>query len=222
MLLVATGVSKRYPGPGVVTHAVREVSLDIAAGDYVALTGPSGCGKSSLLSLLGLLERPDQGSIRIQGQDLATAPEADRARVRNRLLGFVFQRFHLLAEERVLDNVALPLIPQGVPAAERAARAEAMLRRVGLSHRARHWPAQLSGGEQQRVAIARALIAQPRLLLADEPTGNLDSATAGQIIALLESCRDDGVALLIVTHDAGLAARAARRLGMRDGQFVAP
>jgi putative ABC transport system ATP-binding protein len=193
----------------------------VPAGDYLAIVGPSGSGKSTLMHLLGGLDRPTSGQLLIGGRDVSRLSAPEMAALRNRTIGFVFQSFHLLPRSSAVDNVALPLVYAGVRAGERRRRAAEMLDRVGLGHRLRHRPNQLSGGEQQRVAIARALIGAPRLLLADEPTGNLDSATGAEVLALLESLNaESGVAVVLVTHDHEVAARARREIRMRDGLVV--
>jgi putative ABC transport system ATP-binding protein len=197
------------------------VTLTVPEGSYAAIVGPSGSGKSTLMHLLGGLDRPTTGQLLIGGRDVAGLSAPDMATLRNRTIGFVFQSFHLLPRTSAVDNVALPLVYAGVRAGERRRRAAEMLDRVGLGHRLRHRPNQLSGGEQQRVAIARALIGSPSLLLADEPTGNLDSATGAEVLALLESLNaDSGVAVVLVTHDHDVAARARRQIRMRDGAIV--
>ncbi|WP_155369803.1 ABC transporter ATP-binding protein [Catellatospora vulcania] len=201
--------------------ALRGVSLTVRRGDHLAVVGPSGSGKSTLLQLLGGLDRPTAGSVVIDGHDTVTVGEAELARIRNRVIGFVFQGFHLQPRTSALDNVALPLVYRGVRRAERRRRAAEMLARVGLAARAGHLPGQLSGGEQQRVAIARALVTGPAVLLADEPTGNLDSAAGRHLLDLLEQLNTEhGVALAIVTHDHEVAARARRQIVMRDGRIV--
>jgi putative ABC transport system ATP-binding protein len=219
--IVATDVSRTYDLGGHSVPALRGVSLTVGPADYVAIVGPSGSGKSTLMHLLGGLDRPTGGQLVIGGRDVATLSAPEMARLRNETVGFVFQAFHLLARTSAVDNVALPLVYRGVGARERRARAAEMLDRVGLAHRVDHRPNQLSGGEQQRVAIARALVTGPSVLLADEPTGNLDSATGESVLALLESLNEEsGVAVVVVTHDREVASRADRRIVMRDGVIV--
>jgi putative ABC transport system ATP-binding protein len=217
----ARDVTRVYQLDGVGVPALRGVTLTVPAGDYLAIVGPSGSGKSTLMHLLGGLDRPTSGQLLIGGRDVSRLSPAEMAALRNRTIGFVFQSFHLLPRTSAVDNVALPLVYTGVRAGERRRRAAEMLDRVGLGHRLRHRPNQLSGGEQQRVAIARALIGGPSLLLADEPTGNLDSATGAEVLALLESLNaESGVAVVLVTHDQEVAARARRGIRMRDGVVV--
>ena len=214
----AIDVRRTYRVGTVEVQALRGVSLRVAAGDYVALIGPSGSGKSTLMHLLGLLDRPTSGQLMVNGRDVRTLDDDGLAAQRNRTIGFVFQAFQLLARTTAVDNVALPLIYRGVARRERRERAVAALESVGLGHRLDHRPAQLSGGEQQRVAIARALVGDPALLLADEPTGNLDTATGTEVMAILEQLnRERGVAVMLVTHDREVAARARRQVRMRDG-----
>jgi len=218
--VVARDVSRTYELDGVSVPALRGVSLTVEPGDYVAIVGASGSGKSTLMHLLGGLDRPTGGTLLIGGRDVATLSPPEMAKLRNETVGFVFQSFHLLARTTAQDNVALPLVYRGVGRRERRARAAAMLDRVGLAHRVDHRPNQMSGGEQQRVAIARALVTDPSVLLADEPTGNLDSTTGASVLALLESLNADGVAVVLVTHDREVADRARRRIVMRDGLIV--
>ena len=218
--IVAEQVSRTYELDGVSVEALRGVSLRIAATDYVAIVGASGSGKSTLMHLLGGLDRPTGGTLLIGGRDVSTLGPAEMARLRNETIGFVFQSFHLLARTTARDNVALPLVYRGIGRRDRRARAAEMLERVGLAHRMDHRPNQMSGGEQQRVAIARALVTDPTVLLADEPTGNLDSATGQSVLALLESLNADGVAVVLVTHDREVAARARRQIVMKDGLIL--
>jgi putative ABC transport system ATP-binding protein len=221
VMIEAVGVERTYDLGGVSVPALRGVSLSVAAGDYVALAGPSGSGKSTLMHLLGGLDRPSRGRLLIEGRDVSTLSPADMAQLRNRTIGFVFQAFHLLARTSALDNVGLPLVYRGLGARARREKAAAVLGRVGLDHRLHHRPNQLSGGEQQRVAIARALVTNPSVLLADEPTGNLDSATGASVLALLDDLNTSvGVAVVLVTHDREVAARARRQIRMRDGLIV--
>jgi putative ABC transport system ATP-binding protein len=218
--IVAVDVARTYELDGVSVAALRGVSLTVAPDDYVAIVGTSGSGKSTLMHLLGALDRPTSGKLLIGGRDVATLSPAEMARLRNETIGFVFQSFHLLARTTARDNVALPLVYRGAGRRERRERASAMLERVGLGHRLEHRPNQMSGGEQQRVAIARALVTAPSVLLADEPTGNLDSATGESVLELLESLNADGVAVVVVTHDRDVAARARRQIVMKDGLIV--
>ncbi|MEI8105987.1 MAG: ABC transporter ATP-binding protein [Actinomycetes bacterium] len=202
-------------------RAVAGVSLTIEAGQFVALEGPSGSGKTTLLQLLGALDRPSSGQVLFEGRDLATQRDNELADLRLRAFGFVFQQFNLIPTLTALQNVELGLAPTGIGSAELRDRSQALLVEVGLGDRTHHLPSQLSGGEQQRVAIARALVAEPRVILADEPTGNLDTKTGSDVIDLLAGLAAQRNATVIVaTHDAGLAARAPRRLAMRDGAFV--
>jgi len=220
--IVATNVSRTYDLDGVSVPALRGVSLTVHDGDYLAIVGASGSGKSTLMHLLGGLDRPTGGSLLIGGRDVTRLSPPEMARLRNETIGFVFQSFHLLARTTARDNVALPLVYRGIGRRERRARAAEMLARVGLAHRMDHRPNQMSGGEQQRVAIARALVTGPSVLLADEPTGNLDTTTGQSVLALLESLNADGVAVVLVTHDREVAERAHRQIVMRDGLIVDP
>jgi putative ABC transport system ATP-binding protein len=213
-------ISKGYDGKFGILPALTNVSLSLSRGELCALTGTSGSGKTTLMNIIGLLDRPDQGDIRIDGIMTAGLAEEQTAQLRNRLIGFVFQSFHLLPRLTALDNVALPLLYRGVPGTRRRAMALNALRRVGLRERSEHRPDELSGGQRQRVAIARALVGEPGLLLADEPTGNLDSQSADEVMGLfLELNQTLGVTVLIVTHDPTIAARCPRRIVMRDGQI---
>jgi putative ABC transport system ATP-binding protein len=219
-MIVATDIVRSYDLGGVTVPALRGVSLTVGEGDYVAIVGTSGSGKSTLMHLLGALDRPTSGTLLIDGRDVSSLGPAEMAKLRNETIGFVFQSFHLLPRTTARDNVALPLVYRGTGRRERRERAAAMLERVGLAHRVDHRPNQMSGGEQQRVAIARALITSPSVLLADEPTGNLDSATGQQVLTLLESLNAEGVAVVLVTHDRDVAARATRQIVMKDGVIV--
>jgi putative ABC transport system ATP-binding protein len=218
-IVSADTVSRVFEMPAGPVAAVRDVSLTIEPGEHVAISGPSGCGKSTLLHMLGCVETPSSGTLRFQSQDVATLSDAARSLLRLRQIGFVFQRFFLLPMLTAAENVELPQAEAGVPKRVRQRRTRELLEYVGLGARADHRPAQLSGGEMQRVAIARALANEPRLLLADEPTGELDRATGEQIAELLDRVNADGTALVIVTHDPALADRSRRILAMRDGRI---
>jgi putative ABC transport system ATP-binding protein len=218
-IVSAASVSRVFEMPAGPVTAVRDVSLTIEPGEHVAISGPSGCGKSTLLHMLGCVDTPSSGTLRFQSQDVATLSDAARSLLRLRQIGFVFQRFFLLPMLTAAENVELPQSEAGVPRSVRRRRTRELLDYVGLGARADHRPAQLSGGEMQRVAIARALANGPRLLLADEPTGELDRATGEQIAALLDRVNADGTALVIVTHDPALADRSRRILAMRDGRI---
>ncbi len=217
----ATRLWREYQLGGETVQALRGVDFSIARGEFVALLGRSGSGKSTLLNLLGGLDRPTRGSIIVDGRELADLSSRELSLYRRASVGFIFQSFNLVNSRRAWENVALPLIFQGVGRAERKRRAHELLERVGLGRRANHVPGELSGGEQQRVAIARALVNQPRILLCDEPTGNLDTATSAQIMQILRETHDGGTTLVMVTHDPGLASEhASRTLRMADGQFM--
>jgi len=198
-------------------HALRDLHLSIAAGEYVAVMGPSGSGKSTLLNIVGLLDRPDAGRLTLEGRDVTTLSPEEQAQVRSRRIGFVFQSFHLVPRLTAAENIALPMVLAGVAPRERAERVAQALNDYGLQDRARHKPGELSGGQRQRVAIARATIMAPALILADEPTGNLDRATGDEVLRLLEGLNVRGVTLVVVTHDPQIGARARRRLQMEDG-----
>jgi putative ABC transport system ATP-binding protein len=216
----ARDISRVFEMPAGPVHALRRVSVTVRPGDYVSVVGPSGCGKSTLLHLLGCIDVPTTGSVLVNGIDVSTLSDAERSALRLRHIGFVFQRFFLLPMLTASENVELPQAEAGVARAERRARTRELLEYVGLADRASHRPAELSGGEMQRVAIARALANGPTLLLADEPTGELDQSTGAQIASLFDRLNADGTALVIVTHDPDVAARARRTLRMRDGEIV--
>ncbi len=215
------GIERTFQVGGQLVHALRRIDLQISAGAYLSVMGPSGSGKTTLLNVLGLLDRPDRGSYRFGGRETTDLSEEQRARVRRDQLGFVFQAFHLIPRLSAAENVELPLVLAGISPRERRERVAQILAAVGLGERAQHRPDQLSGGERQRVAIARATILQPRLLMADEPTGNLDRASGGEVIKTLETLNLQGLTLVIVTHDLALGARAPRRIRMDDGAIVA-
>jgi putative ABC transport system ATP-binding protein len=210
-------VGKTYLGR-VAVEALREVDLRVDKGDFLAIMGPSGSGKSTLLHIMGCLDRPSHGRYLFRGRDVSSLPDRELARIRNREIGFVFQSFNLLPDETALENVALPLLYAGV--GDRRSRAREALERVGLADRAEHRPAELSGGEQQRVAIARALVKTPAVLLADEPTGNLDSASGERVLRVLGELREGGLTVVVITHDPEVAGRAARILYLRDGRLA--
>jgi putative ABC transport system ATP-binding protein len=202
------------------THALSGVHLEIREGDYVSIAGPSGCGKSTLLSIMGLLDSPTDGEYFLKGQDVARLSMSERARIRNREAGFIFQSFNLIGDLTVWENVELPLTYRSMPAAERKKRVTEVLEKVAMSHRKNHYPAQLSGGQQQRVAVARALVSNPSILLADEPTGNLDSKNGEAVSDLLRDLHRDGATICIVTHDPRYAEHAERTIHLFDGRVV--
>ncbi|TNC17636.1 ABC transporter ATP-binding protein [Georgenia sp. 311] len=210
------GVTRSFPGPPPVT-ALHPVTLRVARGEYLSIVGPSGSGKSTLLNVLGLLDRPTTGEYWLDGTATHAAGERQRTALRGGLIGFVFQAFHLLPHRTVLDNVLLATMYSGLPREERLRRSYEALRRVGLEHRIGFRPTTLSGGERQRVAVARAVVTGPRLLLADEPTGNLDTTTSGEVLDLFDELHADGLTLLVITHDDAVAARAGRRVRITDG-----
>jgi putative ABC transport system ATP-binding protein len=214
------GVSKVYFTDDLETHALSDVHLAIERGEYVSIAGPSGCGKSTLLSILGLLDTPSQGQYLLNGRPVAELKVAERARVRNREIGFIFQSFNLIGDLSVFENVELPLTYRGMSAADRKKRADAALERVGMAHRAKHLPSQLSGGQQQRVAVARAVAGEPLMLLADEPTGNLDSKSGESVMDLLTELHQTGATICMVTHDQRYARHANRHVHLFDGRIV--
>ncbi len=220
VVLELDAVDKVYPGEPVV-HALSGVTFAVRPGELVAVVGPSGSGKSTLLHVMGTLDRPSAGRVRITGVDVAKLPDAELAALRARSIGFVFQQFHLAEHETVLGNVADGLLYAGAPGAERRERAREALAAVGLAQRAGFRPPKLSGGERQRVAIARALVGRPAIVLADEPTGNLDSTASGAILGLLEELNADGATIVVVTHNHEIADRLPRRVAMRDGRIEA-
>ena len=215
-VVVLDGVARTFPGPPPVV-ALRPTDLVVEAGEYLSIVGPSGSGKSTLLHLLGLLDRPTAGTYRLDGRDTGRLSDRQRTALRGRHIGFVFQAFHLLAHRTIVENVMLARVYRGTPRRDRRAAAESALARVGLGHRLGFSPATLSGGERQRVAIARALVAEPRLLLADEPTGNLDSGSSAGILDLFDELHADGLTIAVITHDPDTSARADRRVRITDG-----
>ena len=219
-LIRLSGVTKVFYADEVETHALQDVDVEIRPGEYVAIAGPSGCGKTTLLSILGLLDTPSGGEYRLAGEPVTGLDALARARVRNRDIGFIFQAFNLIGDLTVYENVELPLTYRGLPAAERRTRVESALERVGMSHRMRHYPAQLSGGQQQRVAVARAVAGDPLILLADEPTGNLDSQNGEAVMELLRELHAGGATICMVTHDDRYAGHAGRTIQLFDGRLV--
>ncbi len=213
-------LTKVYRTASVETTALNNINLEIDAGEFIAVMGPSGCGKSTLLNILGMLDTPTSGTYEFAGQQVENCSESQLADVRKRNIGFIFQSFNLVDELSVAENVMLPLLYQKVPTAERERRVQAVLERVNIAHRAEHRPQQLSGGQQQRVAVARAVVTNPKLILADEPTGNLDSANGEEVLNLLNSLNDDGTTIVMVTHDPGHADHATRVVNMLDGRIL--
>src|ERR1700688_62216 len=213
-------LTKVFATDDVETHALSNVSLEIARGEYVSIGGPSGCGKSTLLSILGLLDSPTQGLYELNGRPVAELASSERARVRNREIGFIFQSFNLIGDLTVFENVELPLTYRGMRPAERRQRVTEALERVGMAHRAKHLPSQLSGGQQQRVAVARAVGGEPVILLADEPTGNLDSKSGEAVMDLLKELHQSGATICMVTHDPRYARHADRHIHLFDGRVV--
>jgi putative ABC transport system ATP-binding protein len=219
-LIRLEGLTKVFTTDEVETHALSGIHLEIRRGEYVAISGPSGCGKSTLLSILGLLDSPSDGSYVLDGDEVGGLDLARRSRIRNRQIGFIFQSFNLIGDLTVFENIELPLTYRAMGSAERKLRVQEALERVGMAHRAKHLPAQLSGGQQQRVAVARALAGQPSILLADEPTGNLDSRNGDAVMELLRDLHQAGSTICIVTHDARFARHADRTVHLFDGRIV--
>jgi putative ABC transport system ATP-binding protein len=222
LMLKLLNASKKFIGGEVMTTALNDVVLEIEAGEYVSVMGPSGCGKSTLLSILGMLDSPDSGEYWFDGQNVARLKEDRLNELRRGRVGFIFQSFNLIEDLSVEENVGLALEYGDLPVSERAARVAQMLEKLGIAHRAKHHPSQLSGGQQQRVAIARALVNRPSLLLADEPTGNLDSFHGEEVMQLLRQINAEGTTIVMVTHSAAHAARASRTVAMLDGALRAP
>ena len=221
-LIHLEGIKKVFLTDEVETHALEDVHLEIRKGEYVAISGPSGCGKTTLLSILGLLDTPNGGEYTLAGESVARLASGDRARVRNRQIGFIFQAFNLIGDLTVFENVELPLTYRDMAASERKDRVNRALERVGMAHRAKHFPAQLSGGQQQRVAVARAVAGDPAILLADEPTGNLDSKNGEAVMELLREMHQHGSTICMVTHDSRYAHYADREVQLFDGRVVDP
>ena len=219
-LIRLRGISKVFLTDEVETHALEDVDLEIQPGEFVSIAGPSGCGKSTLLAILGLLEEPTSGEYLLKGRPVHRLGAAERARIRNREIGFIFQAFNLIGDLTVLENVELPLAYRGLSSGPRRKMAMEALERVGMAHRLRHYPSQLSGGQQQRVAVARALAGRPSILLADEPTGNLDSANSESVMDLLSELHKSGSTICMVTHDPRYAQRASRTIHLFDGRVV--
>jgi putative ABC transport system ATP-binding protein len=219
-LLRLEGVTKVFTTDEVETHALAGIHLEINRGDYISISGPSGCGKSTLLAILGLLDTPSDGSYSLNQTSVASLKMRDRARIRNREIGFIFQAFNLIGDLKVYENVELPLTYRNMPAKERKGLAMEALERVGMSHRMKHYPSQLSGGQQQRVAVARALVGRPSILLADEPTGNLDSSNGEAVMELLRDLHRSGSTICMVTHDPRYAREADRAIRLFDGRIV--
>jgi putative ABC transport system ATP-binding protein len=218
-IIEMTGVRKTYASGAIAVEALRGIDVRIEQGEYVAIIGPSGSGKSTLMHILGCLDVPTEGHYALAGRDVSDLEEADLAQIRNREIGFVFQQFNLLADLTALRNVALPLVYAGVPAGDRERRARQALERVGLADRADHRPGELSGGQQQRVAVARALVTEPSMILADEPTGNLDSVSSADVLSLFRELHESGRTIVLITHENDVAARAERVLTIRDGEI---
>jgi putative ABC transport system ATP-binding protein len=220
MMIEVNNLQKIFRTEEIETWALNDVSFNVADGEFVAIMGPSGCGKSTLLNILGLLDNPTKGSYKLQGTEVATLDENHRTDLRKGVIGFVFQSFNLIDELNVRENIELPLLYMGVPAKERRRRAEEVMERMNISHREKHFPNQLSGGQQQRVAIARAVIAGPKLILADEPTGNLDSVNGQEVMNLLKELNQQGTTIVMVTHSRHDASYANRIINLFDGSIV--
>jgi putative ABC transport system ATP-binding protein len=220
-LIRAENLHKTFVTEEVETHALVGINLTIAQGEYVSIAGPSGCGKSTLMAILGLLDSPSEGDYCLDGEPVANLSSSQRARIRNREVGFIFQSFNLIGDLTVYENVELPLTYRGMSGSQRKQRVQAALERVGMSHRTKHYPAQLSGGQQQRVAAARAVVGQPSIVLADEPTGNLDSANGEAVMGLLAELHREGATICMVTHDPRYARHAQRSIHLFDGRIVA-
>lgn len=219
-LIDLQGITKVFYTDEVETHALSGITLSINEGEYMSIAGPSGCGKSTLLSILGLLDTPSDGSYTLNGHSVAGINFSDRARIRNREVGFIFQSFNLIGDLTVFENLELPLTYRGMPKSERTERVQAALERVGMAHRIKHYPSQLSGGQQQRAAVARALVGKPSILLADEPTGNLDSKNGEAVMELLKELHQDGATICMVTHDDRFSRYAERTVHLFDGKVV--
>ena len=219
-MIKTENLQKHFRTEEVETRALRGVNIEVSEGEFVAIMGPSGCGKSTLLNVLGLLDNPTSGTYHLQGTDVTALSEDDRTRLRRGIIGFVFQSFNLIDELNVRENIELPLLYMGVPASERGPRINEVMERMGISHRSHHYPHQLSGGQQQRVAIARAVVTRPRLILADEPTGNLDSTNGREVMALLRQLNEGGTTVVMVTHSMRDASYATRTINLFDGEVV--
>ena len=219
-MIQLNNIKKVYSIEDVETWALREVNLEIKKGEFVAIMGPSGCGKSTLLNILGLIDNPTEGTYMLNEQDVSMLSESKRTDIRKGMIGFVFQSFNLIDEQNVYENIELPLLYMGISASERKKRVEAVMEQLSMSHRRRHYPRQLSGGQQQRVAIARAIVAQPSIILADEPTGNLDSKNSKEVMNMLQQLHKQGTTIIMVTHSLHDASYAERIINLYDGQVV--
>ena len=219
-MIQLNNIKKVYSIEDVETWALREVNLEIKKGEFVAIMGPSGCGKSTLLNILGLIDNPTEGTYMLNEQDVSMLSESKRTDIRKGMIGFVFQSFNLIDELNVYENIELPLLYMGISASERKKRVEAVMEQLSISHRRRHYPRQLSGGQQQRVAIARAIVAQPSIILADEPTGNLDSKNSKEVMNMLQQLHKQGTTIIMVTHSLHDASYAERIINLYDGQVV--